>query len=129
MSFQLAKATEYAILLLVSLNRQKPLSLRQISKQKQLPLKFLEKIAGQLKNKGLIISKEGVTGGYLLDKSTHEISLRDIIEAIEGKKGLVGCIHGVCSLEKNCFHKKIWQRLQLRLETDLKNIKLTNLIE
>ncbi len=125
--FQLTKATEYAVLLLTSIN-QTPLSLREISGQKGLPLKYLEKVAGKLKEEGLLESKEGVGGGYFLTRSPQKISLIEIIEAIEGKKGLVNCVHGNCSLEQNCFQSRIWKNLQVSLEKELRKISLANLV-
>ncbi len=125
--FQLTKAAEYAVLLLTSIN-QEPLSLREVSRQKGLPLKYLEKVASKLKEEGLLESKEGSGGGYFLTKSPKDISLIEIVEAIEGKKGLVNCVHGNCSLEKGCFQSQIWKNLQIALETELNKIKLANLM-
>lgn len=128
--FQVTKATEYAILLLVSLakSKGKPLSLTKICKSKGLPLKYLEKIASLLKEKGVVVSKEGVKGGYLLVKGAKEISLMDICQAVEGKKGLVSCLYGSCPKEDSCLHKKTWIKLQKVLEKELNKIKLNDLI-
>lgn len=127
--FQVTKATEYAILLLVSVakSKNKPLSLAKIAKNKNLPLKYLEKIATQLKEAKILVSKEGVKGGYLLAKPANKISLIDICQAVEGKKGLVSCLYGTCPKENKCFHKKVWIRLQGLLEKEFKKIKLVDL--
>ena len=128
--FQLTKAVEYAVLLLISLsnNGQQPVSLSQVAQQKNLPLKYLEKIAGQLRKKGILKSKEGASGGYYLTKTEEEISLIDIVRAVEGKRGLVSCIHGQCQREDFCFHKKIWLKLDAKLKKEMEKIKLTDLI-
>ena len=127
--FQISKAVEYAILLLISLEKDKgrPLSLNKIAQEKTLPLKYLERIAGRLKKKNILQSKEGTGGGYVLLKQAEDISLFDIIEAIEGKKGLVSCIHGKCSMENLCGHKKTWQKLQKTLIREFKKITLKEL--
>ena len=128
--FKITRAAEYAILLLISLekNQGKLLSLNKIAKKKALPLKFLEKIASQLKKEGILSSKEGVGGGYYLNKPVEKITLFEILRAIEGKKGLVSCIHGDCALEKCCDHRKVWERLQKKISNEFKKIKLNDLV-
>ncbi|MFC1711073.1 RrF2 family transcriptional regulator [Patescibacteria group bacterium] len=130
--FKINRATEYAMLLLVSLltdKSNKPLPLSYIAKTKNLPLKYLEQIALKLKEKKLIKSKQGSGGGYLLTSEVNKISLKKIIEAVEGKKGLVSCIHGECKLESNCLHKKVWLNLQQILEKELEKITLLDLVK
>lgn len=126
--FQLTKAAEYAVLLLTSINDQ-PLSLREISVKKGLPLKYLEKVACKLKEEGILDSKEGSGGGYFLARKPQEISLIEIVEAIEGKRGLVNCVHGNCDLKHNCQQSLVWQKLQTVLEKEIEKIKLKDLME
>ena len=104
------------------------LSLRKIAKKRGLPLKFLEKIAVKLKKDGILSSKEGTGGGYYLNKPKEEITLFDILRAVEGKKGLVSCIHGDCALAKCCEHRKVWFRLQEKISSEFKKISLEDLI-
>lgn len=128
--FALSKATEYAVLFLTSLAKKeadKPVNLRHITKKTGLPYKFLSRIVLDLKKAKIIESKEGVGGGYFLARSSKDINLIDIIEAIEGKKGLVSCIHGKCLMEKSCLHKKVWQRLQAKVTDEFEQITLNDL--
>jgi len=129
--FTLSKASEYAILFLVKLagnKNKKPLNLKQITVKAKLPYKFLSRIVLDLKKAGIITSKEGVSGGYLLKKNPNNISLMQIIKAVEGNKGFVSCIHGQCAMEKPCHHKKVWQKLQQTIEKEFEKVKLSNLI-
>ena len=128
--FQVTRATEYAILLLISLSKKtdKPLALAKIAKKRGLPLKFLEKIAGQLKKEGILSSKEGTGGGYSLSKQAEEVTLFAILRAVEGRKGLVSCLHGECALDKCCDHRKVWQKLQEKICVEFKKISLKDLI-
>lgn len=128
--FTLSKATEYAILFLASLAKNKtdkPVNLRQITKNTGLPYKFLSRIVLDLKKAKIIESKEGVGGGYFLAREPKDISLIDIIEAVEGKKGLVSCIHGECLMEKSCLHKKVWLGLQRKMTQEFGKISLKDL--
>ncbi|OGD54846.1 hypothetical protein A3J78_00835 [Candidatus Beckwithbacteria bacterium RBG_13_35_6] len=129
--FTINKATEYAILLLINLQygNKKQRSLVEIAKLKSLPIKYLEQIAKKLKKANIIVSKEGAGGGYLLTKQKENISISAIINAIQGKKGLVSCIHGSCQSEKECLHKKVWVNLQSVLERELMRIKLADLVK
>ncbi len=128
--FQLTKATEYSILFLLALAtiKDRPLSLVEIVKEQNLPLKYLEKIAKKLKDNGIVVSKEGVGGGYLLTRKVNKINLIDIVQAVEGKKGLVNCIHGYCATQDSCLQKSVWQKLQSKLEKEVRKITLSDLI-
>jgi Rrf2 family transcriptional regulator, cysteine metabolism repressor len=129
--FNINKATEYAILFLSFLakNQSRPMSINTISKNKKLPFKYLEKIAAKLKAKNIINSKKGVNGGYILAKDTKDISISSIIQAIEGRKGIVSCIGGQCQFKNSCLHQKVWLNLQTILDQELKSIKLAHLLE
>src|SRR4051812_2954066 len=61
-----------------------PIKGEQISEAQEIPLKFLENILGELKHSGIIGSRRGAHGGYWLAKPAEEISLADIVRAVEG---------------------------------------------
>lgn len=128
--FQLSKSTEYAILFLTKLtgfSKAKPLKLQAASKENHLPYKFLSRIVLNLKKAKIILSKEGVKGGYFLNKPENKINLKQIIQAVEGKKGLVTCIYGNCVLRSKCHHQSIWLRVQRKLNKELEKISLSDL--
>lgn len=128
--FKLSKATEYAIILLKNLNEGKGivLSLGIIAKNNGLPLRFLERVASQLKSKKIIKSKEGLGGGYFLAKNPKLINLREVIKAVEGNKGLVSCIYGKCLSKNKCSHQQVWHKLQIILEKEVAKIKLKDFL-
>ena len=77
----------YASLAVFELALQPPsvlIQAKQVAEKRQIPLKFLEQILIQLKNSGIVKSVRGASGGYLLAKSAEEISLKDIVDAVEG---------------------------------------------
>jgi len=130
--FNISRAAEYAILFLVKLAKdpqKKPMGLKLAAQQTGLPYKFLSRIALDLKKAGLVKSKEGAGGGYKLSKDPKNISLVEIMKAVEGEKGLVSCIYGKCALNKACWHQKIWQKLQTKIEGEFRKIKLIDLIK
>lgn len=62
---------------------------KEIADRQQIPLKFLEQILIQLRNAGLIRSIRGASGGYLLARPPDQISLKDVVEAVEGELNII----------------------------------------
>ncbi|OGD85654.1 hypothetical protein A2Z23_00055, partial [Candidatus Curtissbacteria bacterium RBG_16_39_7] len=92
--FKLSRRGDYGLVFLLSLalkDKKKPTSLGVISKEKKLPSKFLAQLALSLKNAGIIDSKEGAGGGYTLSKNPKEITLFEILEALEGPFSTTSC--------------------------------------
>jgi Rrf2 family protein len=78
---------EYAVLALFELalnSRERQVQAREISERQKIPLRFLEQIMIQLKKAQLVKSVRGAAGGYLLGRSPADITLRDVVEAVEG---------------------------------------------
>lgn len=61
-----------------------PVKGERISQAQEIPLKFLENILGDLRNAGIVMSRRGAEGGYWLARSADEISLADVIRAVDG---------------------------------------------
>lgn len=83
---------DYAILAVFELALRPPgerVQARDIAECQKIPLRFLEQILNQLKKAGLVTSTRGKTGGYVLGKPPSRISLKDILEAVEGEWSLV----------------------------------------
>ncbi len=91
--FSLNKETDYAIQLLKLVPKDKKycISLKDIAKQSGVSFLFLQKIARKLRLAGLIKATNGINGGYSLSKSAKEISLKDIIVAMEGGCAVLPC--------------------------------------
>jgi len=61
-----------------------PIQAKAIARRQSIPLRFLEQVLNAMKNAGLVDSLRGAQGGYLLGKRPDEISLADIVEALDG---------------------------------------------
>jgi Rrf2 family protein len=61
-----------------------PIKGEQIADAQEIPLKFLENILGELKHTGIVASRRGAQGGYWLAKPAEDVSLADIVRAVEG---------------------------------------------
>jgi Rrf2 family protein len=106
---------DYASRALLSLalhGGETPTSVRDIAERTGLPQPYLEQILLALKGAGLVKSKRGVGGGYVLARATTAIKLADIIRAVDGpiQVGDFGEPHtnGACDHEGQCVLLNIW---------------------
>lgn len=91
----LNKKTQYALQSLQYLaehQEQGPVLISEISQAKKIPLKFLENILLELKKEGILASKKGKGGGYLLAMSPSKIPLARIIRLIHGPIAMLPCV-------------------------------------
>ncbi len=96
MSFSLTRKTDYALVALSSLAREKlengdPLSARQLSVKYDLPLPLLMNALKELHRAGIISSRRGAGGGYYLGHEPEEITVKEVIEALEGPVSVTLC--------------------------------------
>jgi len=92
---RLSKKAEYALRAMVAMGRRghaRPVAIQDLSQEERIPVKFLEHILLELKKSGLLRSKRGVGGGYLLNRALDEISLSEIVEAIDGPFVPMACV-------------------------------------
>lgn len=91
----LSKKTQYAFRALAHLALQYgkgPVRISSISIEQRIPLKFLENILVELKNAGMLESKKGKGGGYVLKTSPKKINLATVIRIINGPIALLPCV-------------------------------------
>ena len=91
----LSKKTQYAFRALAHLAHQYgngPVRISSISIEQRIPLKFLENILVELKNAGMLESKKGKGGGYVLKTSPKKINLATVIRIINGPIALLPCV-------------------------------------
>ena|SRR5664279_4290098 len=105
---RLAKLTDYGLVLmtLIARNTITPVhTARDLAAESKLPLPTVSKLLKQLLQSGLLTSHRGSNGGYGLAKEVTDISVAEIITAIEGTIALTECstdLTGVCDLERSC---------------------------
>ena len=90
---------------------------RSIAAREQIPRQFLEKIVQELIHKGLVRSRRGPHGGYVLARSADQVTFKEVIEAVEGPISLNVCVgeHPDCFLIGTCGMQRIWQEGQRRV--------------
>lgn len=122
---KITREEDYAILLvyaLLSPGGKNYLPLVKIAQKFHLSEFFLKKVAKKLKRSGLIKSKEGAGGGYILTKSSSTISYGDIIAAISGPVDISPSCPD-CG-KKNCPQRLIWNDLSNKISDILEKQKL-----
>jgi len=99
-----SKKLDYALYLLDILkkNKEKPTSINTVAEEHKLPRAFMEKVASELKNAGLIQAIKGREGGYVLAKKPEEINLGEVIAIFEEKEDC-----GACFYAQTCPTRKI----------------------
>jgi Rrf2 family protein len=98
-------------------------SIRELTREIEIPYHFLAKILQNLTYKGLLVSQKGPTGGFALARSPREISLFDVVEAIDGVEFTTSCVMGFpeCSGKNPCAVHEMWGEARRNLQATLAN--------
>ena len=111
---QLSRKADYALRAvkhLSTLPKGKLGSINSIAASETIPREFLAKILKDLTRGGILVSFQGVTGGYRLSGSPKDISFLDVIEAIEGPVHINLCTEGEscpCNQAETCSMREFW---------------------
>jgi len=101
--------------------------LSEVATSTKLSPLFLKHIANRLKIKGLIESKEGMSGGYRLSREPEKITVTDILQSVGSELILPSCYSGDCRLKKDkCQVFAFWSMVNKKLFSFLKNITLAD---
>jgi len=118
---QVSRKVDYALRAVIHLANQeahgKTCSVGEIAAREGIPRQFLEKIVQQLIHAGLVRSRRGPRGGYVLARPAEQVTFRDVIEAVEGPISLNVCVgeQADCSLLGWCGMNRIWVEGQRRV--------------
>jgi Rrf2 family protein len=100
-----------------------------ISEEEQIPRPFLTKVISRLATAGLVVTSRGMGGGVSLARPPEEITLLNIIEAVEGPILLSRCLlrPGTCEHERRCAAHDTWSDIQERFVRDLESVTMRKL--
>lgn len=123
-----SRLADYAVNVLVCLAKEnnESLSSQAIATQTKLALPTVKKVLKMLIKQHLIGSHQGVKGGYALNKKPDNISVADIIEAIDGPIALTHCCQktDACRLKAACQTEEAWQGINLFIKGALNAVNL-----
>jgi len=110
-----------------------PTSLTDISLRQNISLPYLEQIFIKLKNNNLVKSTRGAKGGYVLDKSAHDIKISNIIFAVDEEVKMLNCKKeskkGCNNKSTKCITHNLWDQLDQHINNFLEKVKLQDLIK
>ena len=111
--------------------RDKSVFLKDIAASEDISEKYLSLIVIPLKAAGLIRSIRGARGGYVLARDTKDISVCDIVEAVEGETSLVNCVKdpNFCPRTSVCPSRDTWTDLSHTIREAMAGVTLAHLVE
>jgi Rrf2 family protein len=141
---------EYGVRVMVELARRAgddPVPLAEIAAHDGLPLAYLEHLVARLRKAGLLDSRRGSRGGYMLARPSSEITMAEVVEALEGSIAPIECISQaadgsiVCARESGragtgragtpsevCPTKLLWTRVRFSIVNTLRETTLADLL-
>ena len=130
---RLGKLTDYGLVLMTHMAQNSDRSLhtaRALAVESRLPLPTVSRLLKELLQSGLLVSYRGIKGGYSLARKPREISVAEIIAALEGAIALTECstdISGLCDLEPCCPIKNNQRIISHAVRGALENLMLSDL--
>ena len=105
--------------------------LKDIAKREEISEGYLEHLLPPLKTAGLVNSSRGAHGGYTLAKTPSEITLREVVQALEGPLSPAECVGtpNVCQRVRSCVTRDIWKKLGEKISQTLESVTLKDMVE
>ncbi len=138
---------EYGVRVMVELARragespgaaESVVPLAEIAEHDGMPLAYLEHLVARLRKAGLLDSRRGSRGGYMLARAPEQITMAEVVEALEGSIAPIECISQsadgsiVCSRESDpghvCPTKLLWTRVRFSIVKTLEETTLADLL-
>jgi Rrf2 family protein len=130
---KLSTRTRYGVRLMLDLAQKHgsgPVLLKDIAHEEDLSEKYLSLIVLPLKASGLIKALRGASGGYTLSREPTDITLKEIVESLEGKIFLVDCLTDpkTCTRSGICATRDVWQIVADKMTEVLESMTLADLV-
>ncbi|HIX37021.1 MAG TPA: Rrf2 family transcriptional regulator [Candidatus Blautia pullistercoris] len=121
-----------ALIDLAQYGEKEAVSIQSISARQQISDSYLEQLVRKLKKAGLVTSLRGAQGGYRLAKPAEEISVGDVLRALEGSIEAVSCQEGEnpsCVGKDLCVARYVWQKVNKSIQETVDSIMISQLVE
>jgi FeS assembly SUF system regulator len=129
--FKVNKLTDYATVVLIEIARSNVVrSSQHVSERTGIPLPTVSKIMKNLNKAGLVSSQRGAGGGYTLGRKPAEITIADVIQAVEGPIALTACADTSdehCGIEAVCPMQGKWNRVNTAVRAALTDVTLADM--
>jgi Rrf2 family protein len=130
---RLTREADYAVRIVLDLaehSRSRPVRSADIARRQMIPRPFLTKVVQVLARRGFVATHRGAGGGVSLARDPHGITLRAVVEAIEGPIRMNRCLirPGECPLDRRCMVHPIWRRIQEQVIRELEGATIASLV-
>jgi len=129
--FKVNKLTDYAMVVLIEIARSDVVrSSQHVSERTGIPLPTVAKLMKSLNKAGLVLSQRGAGGGYVLGRRQGDITVADVIQAVEGPIALTACADTSdehCNIESICPMQGKWNRVNTAVRTALTEVTLADM--
>lgn len=127
---RISKLADYAVVVACYLAQQenRPHSASCLSRELGIAAPTVRKICQLLQRADLLIAMRGSRGGYCLLREPHEISIANVVAAVDGRRELVDCLHDPerCSLQSRCQIMGRWHGVQQQVDKILQGITIAS---
>mgnify|MGYP002400868385 CR=1 FL=1 len=113
-----------------------PVPIADIARRQDISPRYLEQIFNLMKRAGVVVSKPGAKGGYKLARPQMEITVGDIMRAVEGPTAAVKCVASAqrradinCPRLETCSTHKLWQRLSDKIDNFFDSVTIKEIID
>lgn len=119
---RISARTEYGLRAMIELANHYglgPIGVREIASRQGIPERFLEQLISSLRRAGLVTSQRGAQGGFVLAKPAVEVTVFEIMEALEGPLNPVSCLSSSdvgCEKDSMCATQNLWRQAKCCLE-------------
>lgn len=132
--FRLNRLTDYAVVVMSQMRMHDSTlrSAQQIARDTSVPLPTVAKVLNVLTREGLVESHRGAAGGYALSRPAADITVAEIIQALEGPIALTACVDtasGCCDVESLCPMRGTWNKVNDAIRQALSQVSLAELID
>lgn len=129
---ELTTRGRYAVMAMADIARygeSGPVALSLVAERQRLSLAYLEQLVARLRKAGLVDSARGRLGGYSLGRPAAEISIAEILVAVEEGTQMTRCVPGGgCLGEQRCLTHHLWDALSQQIASFLGNVTLDDVI-
>jgi len=131
---RLTNLADYAVVLMTAAAREpeQRLSAARAAEATAIPMPTVAKLMGTLARAGLLLASRGVAGGFALAREPAEISVADIVEAVDGPIALTACVTGEaheCAIEGVCGVRGHWGPINQAVRAALEHVTLADLLK